>query len=124
MFSHIVLGCNDLAATQQFYDAALGALGHVPGVDVGGRLMYRSDAGILMITPPLSGEPATHAEGGTIGLIAGNKDMVDAFYAAALANGGSCAGEPGERAAIPGSYAAYVRDPVGNKLVAWHAPSA
>lgn len=125
MFTHIVLGANDIDASQKFYDAALGALGYEPGTVLveGERILYSGDGGLLMITKPYNGEPATHANGGTIGITAKSHEAVDAFHAAGLANGGSDEGEPGPRAAIPGSYAAYLRDPVGNKLVAWCAPS-
>ena len=121
MFSHIVLGANDIAAAQKFYDAALTALGHKPGVEVGegSRLVYQSDNGILMITKPLNGDPACFANGGTVGFIAPSADAVDAFHKSGIAAGGSDEGAPGPRPAIPGSYAAYLRDPTGNKIVAW-----
>ena len=125
MFSHVVLGADDIPAAKQFYDAILTALGHPPGMMTpdGSRIIYQSSSLPLMITKPLNGEPATCANGGTIGLIAPSKEAVNAFHAAALSNGGSDAGAPGPRDAIPGSYAAYVRDTCGNKLVAWCAPT-
>ncbi len=121
MFSHIVLGANDIPAAKKFYDAALGALGQGPGNETpdGGRVIYQGEAGILMITKPLDGQPATFANGGTIGLVAPSAEAVDAFHKAGIAAGGSDEGAPGPRPAIPGSYAAYLRDPTGNKLVAW-----
>ncbi len=126
MFSHIVLGSDDIPAAKKFYDAALAPLGHGPGMETpdGARIIYQGDNGILMITKPLDGEPATHANGGTLGLTAANAEAVDAFYAAGIAAGGSDAGVPGPRDAIPGSYAAYLRDPTGNKIVAWCMPAA
>ena len=125
MFSHIVLGANDIDAAQKFYDAALCALGYPAGVVLveGQKLLYQGGGGMLLITKPFNGEPATYANGGTIGLIAPSVAAVDAFYAAGLASGGSDEGAPGPRDAIPGSYAAYLRDPVGNKLVAWCPPA-
>lgn len=124
MFSHVVLGADDIPAAKKFYDAILNALGHQPGFITpdGSRLIYQSESHPLMITKPLDGQPATFANGGTIGFVAPSQSAVDAFHAAALANGGTCAGAPGPREAIPGSYAAYVRDLTGNKLVAWCAP--
>ena len=121
MFSHIVLGANDIPAAKKFYDAAMGALGHNAGVEVpdGSRLIYQGATGVLMITKPLNGKPATHANGGTVGLAAPSPAAVDAFHKAGIAAGGTDEGAPGPRAAIPGSYAAYLRDPTGNKLVAW-----
>lgn len=121
MFSHIVLGADDIPAAKKFYDAALGALGHSPGVEMaeGTRAVYQGETGILMITKPIDGEPASYANGGTVGLVAKSPEAVDAFHAAGIAAGGTDEGAPGPRPAIPGSYAAYLRDPTGNKLVAW-----
>ena len=120
MFSHIVLGADDIDAAQKFYDAIMTAIGHSAGNRMGdARVMYAIETGALMITRPLDGNPASAANGGTIGLTVSTPERVDAFYAAGLANGGSDAGKPGPRDAIPGSYAAYLKDPTGNKLVAW-----
>jgi len=121
MFSHIVLGADDIPAAKKFYDAIFKALGRGEGNETpdGSRVVYHGESGILMITKPFDGEPATHANGGTIGLTAPSPEAVDAFFTAGLAAGGSDEGGPGPRPAIPGSYAAYLRDPTGNKLVAW-----
>ena len=121
MFSHIVLGADDIQAAKKFYDAALGALGHEAGNQTpdGARVIYQSESGILMITHPLNGEPATFANGGTVGLNAPSAEAVDAFHREGIAAGGTDEGAPGPRPAIPGSYAAYLRDPTGNKIVAW-----
>jgi catechol 2,3-dioxygenase-like lactoylglutathione lyase family enzyme len=119
MFTHIVVGANDLAAAKRFYDAALGALGHGPGAEMGERVIYSTEAGILMVTKPIDGNPASFGNGITIGLTAPSVAAVDAFHQQGLAAGGTCGGPPGPRDAIPNSYAAYVRDPTGNKLVAW-----
>lgn len=126
MFSHIVLGSNDIAAAKTFYDAALGALGveegkQAPGSD---RVVYQNGSTFFLITKPFDGQAATFANGGTIGLTAPSKEAVDAFYAAGIEAGGTDAGAPGPREAIPGSYAAYLRDPTGNKLVAWCMPQS
>jgi len=122
MFSHIVLGADDIQAAKKFYDAALGALGHSPGeiIGEGSRVFYQGETGILMVTRPINGKPATYANGGTVGLAAALPEAVDAFHAAGIAAGGTDEGAPGPREAIPGSYAAYLRDPAGNKLVAWY----
>ena len=126
MFSHMVFGADDIPAAQKFYDAALGALGHGPGVVTpdGNRVIYQNETGILMITKPINGEPASYANGGTLGLVAKTPAAVDAFHSAGIAAGGADEGAPGPRPAIPGSYAAYLRDPTGNKLVAWCAPQS
>ncbi|MFV8816993.1 VOC family protein [Haliea sp. E17] len=122
MFSHICLGANDIPAAKTFYDAVLGALGYKPGAESpdSSSVFYITETGMLLIMTPRNGEPATFANGGTIGLTAPSPEAVDAFHAAGLAAGGSDEGAPGPRDALPGSYAAYLRDPTGNKLVAWH----
>lgn len=121
-FSHIMLGANDVQASKRFYDAILGALGHAPGVmDGKGRCLYRNESGVLMITLPLNGQPATGANGGTVGFAAASKEAIDAWHKAGVENGGtSCEDPPGMRAI--GLYLAYLRDPAGNKLCAVHKP--
>ncbi|HLS98659.1 MAG: VOC family protein [Porticoccaceae bacterium] len=121
IFNHIVVGANDIDSARAFYDAALGALGvkRFPEWSPTAS-MYGKDVPEFMITKPVNGEPATHANGGTIGFRAANRAAVDAFHAQALANGGRCEGAPGPRAqAGPTAYGAYVRDPDGNKLCAF-----
>ena len=119
MFSHIVVGTNDPQTAKTFYDAALGALGFQPGMEAGDRVIYSAESGTLMVTKPIDGQPATYGNGMTIGLMAANPQSVDSFHSAGIAAGGKNEGAPGPRDAFPNSYAAYVRDPTGNKLVAW-----
>ncbi|MEQ8484691.1 MAG: VOC family protein [Pseudomonadales bacterium] len=121
MFSHIMVGANDVAASKKFYDAVLGALGHKPGVmDPKGRCFYMTPTGIFSITPPIDGKPATHGNGSTVGFAAANPAAADAWHAAGIANGGTtCEDPPGERAGS-GLYLAYLRDPSGNKICALH----
>jgi len=117
MFTHIMLGSKDLAESQKFYDATLGALGVGAGHNIGDRAFYSHNGGTFGVVTPIDGAAATHANGGTVGFAAADKAAVDAFHAAGLANGGSCAGEPGKRASAPGNaYGAYLRDPTGNKI--------
>jgi catechol 2,3-dioxygenase-like lactoylglutathione lyase family enzyme len=124
MFSHVILGVNDLEASRTFYDALLGALGMKPGVlnnnGVVDRYFYRSATGSFGITKPLNGEPATHANGGTIGFNMASPEQTDAFHAAGIANGGTtCEDPPGWRDGSVGKlYLAYLRDPDGHKLCA------
>ena len=120
MFSHVGVGANDIEASTAFYDAILGALGHPPGKsDDKGRVFYRTPAGVFALTKPINGEPASGANGGTIGFAASSPSQVDAWHAAGLANGGTACEDPpglrGERL-----YLAYLRDPAGNKLCALH----
>jgi catechol 2,3-dioxygenase-like lactoylglutathione lyase family enzyme len=118
MFTHIMVGSNDVDKSKQFYDAALGALGVPEGQAFRpGAAFYSHNGGAFGIGTPANGEDACHANGGTIGFAAETKEQVDAFHAAGLANGGSAEGAPGKRQQAPGnSYGAYLRDPDGNKI--------
>ena len=121
MFSHIMLGATDLAASKKFYDAALGALGIGPGhQDDKGRVFYMTDIGIFAISTPINGEPACAANGGTIGFNVASPEQGDAWHAAGAANGGRpCEDAPGIREGDMGKmYLAYLRDPSGNKICA------
>ena len=122
MFTHIMVGTNDAPAAKAFYDGVMGALGHGEGtlMNEGAAVLYRTETGMFMATTPRNGEPATHANGGTIGLFAASPAVVDAAHAAGLAAGGTCEGEPGPRDIMPGAYGAYLRDPTGNKICLWH----
>jgi len=123
MFSHIMVGANDVAASREFYDAVLGALGVSPGVDdPRGRVWWRTERGLFAISKPLDGEPACHANGGTIGFTARTIEAADAFHAAGLAHGGvSIEDPPGLRDGTFGKlHLAYLRDPSGNKVCAMH----
>jgi len=123
MFSHIMVGANDLAASRKFYDAVLGTLGIPAGfMDDKGRIFYATDTGVFAITTPINGAPATAANGGTVGFTVADPDTVNAWHAAGLANGGTtCEDPPGVRDSSLGKmYLAYLRDPSGNKLCALH----
>jgi catechol 2,3-dioxygenase-like lactoylglutathione lyase family enzyme len=126
MFSHIMVGANDLDASRKFYDALLGTLGIGPAVmDEKGRLFYLAPTGVLAVTKPIDGKPATPANGGTIGFTVADPAAVDAWHAAGVANGGTtCEEPPGVRESGLGKmYLAYLRDPSGNKLCALHRMS-
>ena len=121
MFSHIMVGARDLDASIKFYDAVLGALGIGPGVkDDKGRAFYMTETGIFAISTPINGQPATAANGGTIGFNVETPEQADAWHAAGVANGGTtCEDPPGVRTGDFGSmYLAYLRDPSGNKICA------
>lgn len=123
MFSHVMVGANDIAASKVFYDAILGALGYKPGVfDEKGRCFYLTKSGVFAITKPIDGEPASHGNGSTIGFTAKDPASTDAWHAAGLANGGTGdENPPGFREGPVGKlYLAYLRDPSGNKLCALH----
>ncbi len=123
MFSHIMVGANDLVASKAFYDATLGALGFGPGrADDKGRVFWMAPSGIFAISTPINGEPACHANGATIGFAAASPEAAAAWHDAGVANGGTaCEDPPGVREGAMGAlYLAYLRDPAGNKLCALH----
>ncbi len=123
MFSHVMIGTNDVAKAKAFYDSLLGTLDVAPGyVDDGRRIFYRTASGVLGVSKPIDGEAATFANGGTIGFACGSTEQVDAWHAAGVAAGGAtCEDPPGVRAGGMGKmYLAYLRDPDGNKLCAMH----
>ena len=120
MFSHIMIGTNDLDRAKSFYDAVLGALGVAPGAVDRHRVFYRTRTGVFSVSLPINGEPATVANGGTIGFACNSAEQADAWHTAGLANGGtSCEDPPGVRDGSVGKlYLAYLRDPDGNKICA------
>ncbi len=122
MFSHIMVGADDMDAAKKFYDATFAAFGGSPAVvDDNGRLIYMHNGGLFLVTPPINGEPACCANGGTIGF-AMTPEQADAWHAAGVANGGEAIEDaPGWREGGFGRlYLAYLRDPTGNKLCALH----
>mgnify|MGYP001296168923 CR=1 FL=1 len=123
MFSHVVVGSNDIDRSRKFYDALFASLGGKPGqADDKGRLRYVHRGGLFMVTHPIDGQPACHANGGTIGFAMESPEEADAWHQAGIANGGtSIEDPPGLRQGGFGKlYLAYLRDPDGNKLCAVH----
>ena len=123
MYSHIMVGTNDMDASNKFYDAILGALGYEPGnFDDKGRCFYFTPTGIFSISVPIDGQPATAGNGSTVGFAVESPEQADAWHEAGVANGGtSCEDPPGVREGALGAlYLAYLRDPSGNKLCALH----
>ena len=123
MFSHIMVGANDVATSKKFYDAVLGAIGVSPGrLDEKGRVFYVTKTGVFAITKPIDGASASSANGGTIGFAVDSPEKAKAWHDAGVANGGkSIEDPPGERSGAAGRvYLAYLRDPAGNKLCALH----
>ncbi|KKC25189.1 VOC family protein [Sphingomonas sp. SRS2] len=119
VFTHTVVGTNDLEKSRSFYDKVLGALGLKRLFDGDTRSAWGADQPALLVTYPINGQPATSANGGTIGFAAPSRKAVDSFHAHALANGGICEGPPGLRDFVPNAYGAYIRDPDGNKFCAF-----
>jgi catechol 2,3-dioxygenase-like lactoylglutathione lyase family enzyme len=129
MFSHVMVGSNDIERSKRFYDAVLGVLGvgeparnqNATGQE---RLFYRHDGGTFCVSQPINGEPATFGNGSTIGFKCSSPEQVRQFHDTAVAQGGtSIESPPGLREGKLGAlYLAYVRDPDGNKLCALHRP--
>ena len=123
MFSHIMLGTNDLAASRTFYDAVMPTLGYVcedagdSYAGYGSKENIGSGYNCLWLGLPADGKAATSGNGTNVALLAQSREQVDNFYSAALAAGASDEGAPGLRDVHPHFYAAYVRDPNGHKLV-------
>lgn len=121
ILSHVSVGTNDFAAATAFYDAALGALGIGRVMDHPGAQAYGKQFPEFWVQQPIDGAPASVGNGTHIGFIASSQADVDAFHAAALANGGRDAGAPGPRAEYGAAYyGAFVRDPDGHKVEAAH----
>lgn len=133
MFSHVMIGSNDIERSKRFYDAVLAVLGATEPLRNQAptghtRLFYRHDGSTFCVVEPINDEPATFANGGTIGFKCSSPEQVQAFHDTAVANGGqSIEDPPGLRQGSLGPlYLAYVRDPDGNKLCALYRvkPSA
>jgi catechol 2,3-dioxygenase-like lactoylglutathione lyase family enzyme len=122
MFSHVMIGTNDLDRAKSFYDALLGTLDIPPAMVDRHRIFYRTKTGTFSVSKPIDGKPATFANGGTLGFNGTSSAQVDAFHAAGLAHGGkTCEDPPGIReGAGMKLYIAYLRDPDGNKICALH----
>lgn len=125
MFSHVMVGSNQIERSQRFYDAVLGVLGAGKPLrnDTSAgqaRLFYRHDGNTFCVSEPINGDAATFANGGTIGFQCNSAEQVQQFHDTAVAHGGtSIEDAPGLRESPMGPmYLAYVRDPDGNKLCA------
>ena len=125
MYAHTTVGTNDLEKSRAFYDAVLGALGHDCFHSSTTSAGYGTEHGQnFWLLFPLDGKPARSGNGINIGLDASSRDAVRQAHSAALENAGSCDGEPALRPQYTENfYAAYVRDPDGNKLcIVCHKP--
>lgn len=129
MLNHVMVGSNDLERSKRFYDAVLGTLGAGEPfrntADSGHtRLFYLHAGSNFCVSEPINGEPATCANGGTIGFKCDSPEQVKAFHDVAIAHGGASIEEPPglRNGALGPMHLAYVRDPDGNKLCAIHRP--
>lgn len=119
MFSHVVLGSNNIEKSKKFYDATMQSLGYGEGiVDEKGCCLYIGEAGALGLTKPIDGQAASNGNGSTIGFIASSCEVVDEWHRVGVLNGGvAIENPPGIRGSGEyGKYMAYLRDPDGNKI--------
>ncbi len=121
MYSHTMLGSNNLEKSKKFYDALFEKEGRA---DDKGRLSYGRKGGVFMVSKPIDGQPATHGNGSTIGFGYDSPAEVDAWQQRGIEAGGTAIEDPpGIRSNAFGAlYLAYLRDPDGNKLCALHRP--
>ena len=129
MFSHIMIGTNDIDRARKFYDAVLGVLGAGdPMENINGtgqtRLFYIHEGSILGITQPIDGEPAGTANGATIGFGCNSLEQIQEFHDVAIANGAkSIEDPPGPREGSMGVMnLCYFLDPDGHKICGLHRP--
>lgn len=122
MFSHVMIGTNNLEKAKSFYDAVLGALGVPEGHVDRYRVFWRTKTGVFAISEPIDGKPATISNGSTLGFACDSPEQVDAWHAAGLEKGGvTCEDPPGVREGPAGKmYLAYLRDLDGHKICALH----
>ena len=121
MFSHVMVGSNDVDRSKKFYDSLFGK---EVNPDDKGRLAYRNKGAVFMVTKPIDGNAACHANGGTIGFNFDTPQEVDEWHRRGVDAGGTpCEDPPGYRENAFGKlYLAYLRDPDGNKLCGLHRP--
>ena len=123
MYSHNMVGSNDIEASKKFYDATFQAIGGKPAItDEKGRLIYMHNGGLFLVGTPIDGEPASIGNGCTIGFAMENPEQAKAWHDAGVANGGTSIEDPPgvHEGGFGQLYLAYLRDPSGNKLCALH----
>ena len=127
MFSHMMVGSDDIARSKRFYDALFSSIGGKPGVeDARGRLVYMKDGAVFLVTKPIDGGAASVGNGSTMGFQVSGPEQAQAWHKAGVEAGGSAIEDPpGVREGGGMSlYLAYLRDPDGNKLCALHRMAA
>jgi catechol 2,3-dioxygenase-like lactoylglutathione lyase family enzyme len=123
VYSHMMVGSNDIDRSKKFYDGLFASIGGKPGItDPKGRLIYMNNGGMFLVTPPIDGESATPGNGMTIGFAVDGPEQASAWHEAGVAHGGTAIEDPpGVRSGNGMNlYLAYLRDPDGNKLCALH----
>ncbi len=128
MFSHVMIGTNDIDKAKSFYEAVLGVLGDITVTENQAktghrRVFFIRDGNILALSEPIDNQPATCANGMTIGFACSSPEQVKQLHDAAVANGGtSIEGAPGPRegGAMGPMHLCYFRDPDGHKVCGLH----
>ncbi|MXO98529.1 VOC family protein [Altererythrobacter xixiisoli] len=119
MLHHVSLGTADLNRARAFYDLVMRELGLRRTLDVEDAVGYGAGITVFSLNIPADGKPASAGNGVHLAFEVEARSAVDAFHAAALAQGGVCEGPPGLRPEYDANYyAAFVRDPDGNKIEA------
>ena len=117
IYTHVTVGTNDLAKSREYYDNVLGTLGLKRIADLGDNgSIWGHDKPSFFVLKPANGEPATVGNGVTVLFESQDRASVAAFHAASLAAGGPDEGAVGPRGWAPNAFAAYTRDPDGNKI--------
>ena len=123
MFSHIMIGTDDIESSKKFYDSILAVIGinnPVRNKNETGqqRLFYAHNGSVFCITEPINGEPASFANGSTIGFVCESPQQVQEFHAVAIANGAtSIEAPPGLRDNSTGKkHLCYFLDLDGHKI--------
>lgn len=120
MILYVTLGVSDIPRALRFYDAILAPLGQACTESSATWAAYGPNYGAgcsLWLCTPFDGAPASNGNGTMVAFTAPTAEQVHAFHTAAVANGGTDDGPPGPRPHYGAQfYAAYVRDPDGNKL--------
>jgi len=119
MVHHVSLGTSDLDRARRFYDPVMHELGLQRTLDVEDAVGYGAGITVFSLNRPTDGAPPLPGNGVHVAFEVERRGAVDAFFRAALGNGGTADGEPGLRPHYdPNYYAAFVRDPDGNKIEA------
>ncbi|QQN73123.1 VOC family protein [Croceicoccus sp. YJ47] len=129
MLNHVMIGTNDIDKAKAFYEKILAVVGCKGGMDntanSGHRRVFFAHGGsMLAITQPINDEPATTANGMTIGIACDSPEQVKELHDVAVANGAtSIENPPGKREASMGTmYLSYFRDLDGHKICGLHRP--
>lgn len=121
MLGYATVGTNNLVKAMAFYDSIVGVLGGRRILEFERGVYYGDRSMELGVLSPFDGQPATSGNGNMVSMVAVDRACVDKVHALALVSGGANEGSPGLRGDPSIQfYAAYFRDPDGNKLCVFH----